>query len=306
MKKKVLILGANGMLGSMMTDYLSQKDDIELTITSRDGNAFLELENVRRFPFAVGGKIDESGYYDYVINCIGLIKPRIDEYNVNSIVEAIKVNSLFPLELPNLTKGIIINIATDCCFQGNSEFPYKEMDKHDPTDSYGQTKALGESRDRRVCLLRCSIIGPEYKRSSSLLEWVLSQPNGSEVNGFTNHKWNGLSTLAFAKLCYAIIKNNYAFPMTIGRSIGAHIVPGNIVTKYDLVSCIADVFKKDIKVKETEAKESINRVLTSMWNYDDGLWNLAGYEKPPTIQEMIKELYDYLQNDSIIWKGRFN
>jgi len=306
MKKKVLILGANGMLGSMMTDYLSQKDDIELTITSRNGDAFLELENIRRFPFAVDSEFDKTDYYDYVINCIGLIKPRIDESKINSVLNAIEVNSVFPLILPDFTNAKIIQIATDCVFSGKSELPYEEVNPHDATDVYGKTKSLGENKHERVYLLRCSIIGPEHNKKQSLMEWLLSQPDGSEVNGYTNHRWNGLTTLAFAKICYGIIRDDLETPKWTDKSRGPHIIPTGCMSKYELLSTIIQVFKKDIKVKPTTATERINRRLTTMWKYNNEFWAHAGYPEPLSIREMVEELYDYLQKDSIIWKGRFN
>ena len=41
---------------------------------------------------------------DVIINCIGKIKPFINENDLNQIQTAIKVNSLFPIELSKLIK----------------------------------------------------------------------------------------------------------------------------------------------------------------------------------------------------------
>ena len=39
--------------------------------------------------------------FDYIINCAGIIKPFIDENSNNSVLNALKVNSVFPRELSN-------------------------------------------------------------------------------------------------------------------------------------------------------------------------------------------------------------
>ena len=42
-----------------------------------------------------------------VINCIGLIKPHINDSNSNDLLKAIKINSEFPNKLSEITKKVI-------------------------------------------------------------------------------------------------------------------------------------------------------------------------------------------------------
>ena len=39
---KVLVLGANGMLGKMLSLYLDSNKDLEITVTSRKSTSFIE------------------------------------------------------------------------------------------------------------------------------------------------------------------------------------------------------------------------------------------------------------------------
>ena len=39
---KVLVLGANGMLGKMMSLYLNSNKELEITVTSRKSTSFIE------------------------------------------------------------------------------------------------------------------------------------------------------------------------------------------------------------------------------------------------------------------------
>jgi dTDP-4-dehydrorhamnose reductase len=248
------ILGSSGMLGSM----IAKTFELPYTTISREA---LEAENPKYDWYKEG---------DWVINCIGKIKPYCDDVSA-----AIKVNALFPHTLPSKT----IQIATDCVYSGKRG-NYAETDEHDATDVYGKTKSLGEAP--HIYNLRCSIIGPEEKNHTSLLDWCLSQ---NEVNGFTNHKWNGITTYHFSKIVQGVIREGIELP-TI-----QHIVPADVVTKAELLRIIAKAYGKKIKVTDVEAPEAIDRTLsTSNEGLNRRLWKAAGYPKPPTVKEMVEEL----------------
>jgi hypothetical protein len=71
-----------------------------------------------------------------------------------------------------------------------------------------------------------------------------------------------------------------------------HVLPQDSVTKSELVSLIAKyVGRSDIKVKPTETGAIINRTLdTSFPAKNKGLWQAAGYDAPPTIEQMVSEV----------------
>ena len=228
---------------------------------------------------------------DWIINCIGIIKPHINENNFSSVKNAIAVNSLFPHQLASAISNLktkVLQIATDCVYSGK-EGGYTENSPHDPLDVYGKTKSLGEVSSEQFFHIRASIIGPEYGRSTSLQEWFLSQPKNAEVNGFTDHLWNGLTTHHFALLAKAIVLAGGDFSGT------QHVIPANIVTKAELLESFAQVYnRKDIQINAVVSKFRIDRTLkTQDISRSNVLWRLAGYDKPPTIQEMIEQQYKF-------------
>lgn len=251
---KTVILGNTGMLGSMVAD-------------TWDGD-FVSYDH-SQFD-AEHPNWDKTMHADWVINCIGVIKPYCDD-----VPRAIRVNALFPHQLPSNT----LQIATDCVFSGKKG-NYTETDPHDATDVYGKTKSLGEAPG--VHNLRCSIIGPEVKNHISLLDWFLAQ---DKANGFTNHMWNGITTYHFSKICQGIIREGIKLPNV------QHIVPGDVVTKAELLKIIAEAYGKDIPVTEVEAPEAVDRTLaTNDPRLNDQIWRAAGYNYPPTIKQMVQEL----------------
>ena len=282
------ILGSTGMLGSMVLRYLSLQPDLTLVPTTR---ALLDATRAE-----LSDLVAVLAGCDYAINCIGVIKPRIDEASTVSVQRAIQINSLFPpllADAAEFTGTKVLQIATDCVYSGR-EGGYVETAPHDPTDVYGKTKSLGES----ACLgfpavrhLRCSIIGPEpagREQFPSLLEWFLRKPQGAKVQGFTNHHWNGVTTLAFARLCYGIMRGE------LWRELRPvqHIVPYNAVTKAELLSHLAYFYhREDVRIEEVEAPAAIDRTLwTNSASINSTIWRAAGYSNPPYIQQMVDAL----------------
>jgi dTDP-4-dehydrorhamnose reductase len=286
--RKVLILGATGMLGQACHLVFKSDPNFESISTSR-----INREDMKFFDASTDSIKDliKEVSPDWVINCIGIIKPHINENNSSSVKNAIVINSLFPYQLASSISNLqtkVLQIATDCVYSGK-EGGYIEDSPHDPLDVYGKTKSLGEVTSEQFFHIRASIIGPEYGRSTSLQEWFLSQPKNAEVNGFTDHLWNGLTTHHFALLAKAIVLADGDFSGT------QHVIPGDIVTKAQLLESFAQVYnRKDIQINPIVSSFRIDRTLnTQDISCSDNLWKLAGYDKPPTIQEMIEQQYKF-------------
>ena len=267
----VAVLGINGMLGSKVYEVCKNSGLTTVGFTRLDLDA--------EFP-----DISQLKDYDYIINCIGIIKPYIHDDILPEVVRAIKVNSIFPYELAKTNKKII-QIATDCVWDG-VKGNYVETDPHNATDVYGKTKSLGEVKSNNFLNLRCSIIGLEKKGYLSLLEWFLHQPKNAEIKGFKNHLWNGLTTDAFARICVGIIKNNSWFSGT------KHVVPADIVSKAEMLHIFAKHFKRaDIKITDVNADISIDRtIITNDPERNKKFWSDAGYDKIPTVKQMIEDI----------------
>lgn len=265
---KVTVLGASGMLGHMVVRALK--------------DAGHEVRGVGREIFAIvptnesviGIKLwratDEDT--DYVVNCIGAIKPMFKDNMLGSIY----TNAVFPLQLANAAEKLkkrLIHITTDCVFDG-SKGKYVETDKHNATDEYGKSKSLGEPSNCLV--IRTSIIGPEIGgRKRSLLEWVLSQ-SGKKVNGFNNHHWNGVTTLELGKVIDRVIKQNLF-------KNGTYHIYGEDVDKFTLVAKIAHAYNIPVEMNWVEAPEACDRTMRTVKDLQEKV-------QPPCLDVMLKEL----------------
>ena len=292
----VLVLGGTGMLGMMVADVLSHHCP-NLTVTARPSKARLSTPSVRWVDFdasagpeAIAALI-QSTRPAWVVNCIGVTKPHIKDDDPAQVQNALVINALFPHRLGKAAdeRGTrVIQIATDCVYSG-TKGKYSEGAIHDALDVYGKTKSLGECHYQKVHHLRCSIIGPEAGTTLSLLEWFRGQAKNATLRGFTNHRWNGVTTLQFAKVCWGIIGNRRPPPSL------QHLVPADAVTKLKLLQLLGESFnRRDLRIEAAAATEAVDRTLsTEHAESCIDLWHMAGYTTPPTVGEMVKELAAY-------------
>jgi len=289
---KVLILGNNGMLGSATERIFRADPNVKVETSSRSGNG-----SNHAFDVLTGNISDlvESTSPEYIINCIGVIKPRIDDKNAHSVSDALKVNSLFPHELHKATIGSsikVIQIATDCVYSG-SRGSYSESDPHDALDVYGKTKSLGEVNSSNFLNIRVSIIGPEKGRSTSLLEWFLNQPQNASLSGYANHLWNGISTFHFARIALGLIKRS-SF-----NAGSVHLLPKGRVSKFELLQIFRDTYdRNDLQISEVHPENIVDRTLaTQDERISASFWRNAGYQAVPNIRQIVTEMKSF--NDDL-------
>ena len=302
MKQKIAIFGCSGMLGSMVLDVFSKDKTFSLIATARNQKEIDQLKT--KYPEVDFESLDvqKASVEDlknvisgtsWIINAIGIIKPYIHDDNADEIERAILVNSLYPQKLARAAKEIkarVIQIETDCVYSGKKG-NYNEDDEHDPLDVYGKTKSLGEAKFENVFHLRDSIIGPEPQAHVSLMDWFLTQPKNATVSGYTNHRWNGVTTFHFAKICLGIIKNNLKIPNF------QHVIAADKPSKADMLKFFAKHFNRlDVKITPVKADKVIDRTLsTKNPNENLKIWKAAGYQKPPTVETMIREISQYME-----------
>ena len=281
---KVVVLGSTGMLGSAVYRELALAGLQVLEASRTRGLKFDARELQSRELIQSGGL--EAG--DYIVNCVGITKSRIDEESIESRALAVRLNVDFPNNLALAAQDSsvrVIQVATDCVFSGTVG-SYSETASHDAEDVYGKTKSLGETPSNAVMHLRCSLIGPEQGRNSLFFEWVRQQPPGASIQGFTNHIWNGLTSDVFGQIVSGIVKEGL---FTSGVQ---HLVPADKVSKDQLVRlALESLGRSDVKVSAVDAPYEVDRTLyTRNAQANLNLFAAAGFKNPPAIAEMVTRL----------------
>ena len=277
-KKKILVLGASGMIGHVIYSYLYNFKEYEVSALagSRKFNGLTTILDVRdKDSFELFLKINKP---DVVINCIGIL---IEDSN-NNIKDSIYLNAYFPHYLKKI--GFIYNfklihISTDCVFSGLKNKPYVEDDIKDGKTIYARTKGLGEIIDDKNLTLRTSVIGPELKsEGGELFNWFMNQQ--TEIFGYTNAYWSGISSMELAIAVKWSIENNIKglYNLTNGKKI----------SKYELLKLFTKHTEKDILIKPIETKSSDKSFLDTR--------KLIDY-KIPTYDLMIKNIVKYINKN---------
>ncbi len=247
MQELITILGSHGMLGQMAKEYFTAKGYAVNCFDQRFGSE-------GRLEYGAFLKTIRSGY---VINCIGRIRQKTDDAG-----DLLNANALLPAELRNilLPDVTLIHPSTDCIFSGKMGSPYPSDYVSDAEDDYGWSKQLGEvvlQGRPNTLVVRVSIIGPdENPQGKGLLAWVKSNPSGSTIKGYTNHLWNGITTLEWCNQVYEFIKNHSGFPFRM-LQLGTK----EDYSKYEMLLLFNKIFNLGLTIEPLATPDAVDRRL---------------------------------------------
>lgn len=249
----VLVLGAGGMAGHLIALYLREQgwavDTLSATNPLDSKTHLIDVTDQKRLTNFLTNR-----HYDAVINCIALlVKPSEEHKDL-----AVYLNSYLPHFLATFykdNKTKVIQIGSDGIFSGEHA-PYAEDALPDGTSFYGRTKALGELDNDKDLTFRLSITGPDTRPNApGLFNWFLTQPKGSEISGYTNVMWSGVTTLEIAKAIKAAIEQNLTGVY--------HLTPKDTISKFDLLQLLQAVFdRKDVTITPSTGS-AVGTTLTS-------------------------------------------
>lgn len=254
---RLLIFGKTGMLGSQVYKRAKESDLVDYVYgTGRKDFEIKDYGDMSKIQ-----KILNKHNPDIIINCLGMIKPKVKEDQKL----AIKVNSIFPRIITNLCRNRdtkLIHMSTDCVYSGkNRGEPYNEAHTESPEDIYGLTKLTGDvmiEHDPNVIITRTSIIGKEFRDDKyGLVEWFLGEEES--VYGYKRAFWSGFTTNHLSKI---LIRMGYDFREENIKP-GLYILSSGIKNKFDILKMIKKHFSKDIEIKEND-KFYCNRAMTSL------------------------------------------
>ena len=255
-KKLIVVLGHKGMLGQMCVRYFRKVKHIELM--TYDEHRYSPL-NPLKYINGLKTHLDAAPYLwnnIMIINAIGRIPQKHPDA---TLPEYVSVNVTLPLLLAKTFTGCkIIFPSTDCVFSGTT--PSATINRHaysatDPKDAYGLSKALMEEAlvgHENAIVIRASIIGPYSDHG--LLGWFLSREQDAIVKGYTNHMWNGVTSLQWCRFVHDIIHLDRAPVVNYGTK--------EIYSKYDILIQFAEAFgRSDVTITPTATPVSVYRNL---------------------------------------------
>ena len=273
---KILVLGATGMAGHMISLYLKEAGHAVVGF-SRKGTEFLD-ENVIGdvTNFEILKKEILSNQYDAVINCIGILNSDAEDHKSNAVL----LNGYLPHFLSDITANTntkIIHMSTDCVYSGSENILFTENQLPNGPTFYDRSKALGEIINEKDLTFRNSIIGPDISQEGiGLFNWFMKQ-SGS-IGGYTSVLWTGVTTLTLAKGIDQALKEDLSGLY--------HLVNNELISKYDLLRLFNRHFKnEELMIQKNEDVKSLKGLYNTRSDFTFSV---------PTYEVMVKEMYDWV------------
>jgi len=249
--KRVLVIGASGMLGNAVFRLFSQSpgyvafgsvrssatrrllpDDLQANVITG-----VDVENIDSL---IG--LFRIARPNVVINCVGLVKQLAE---ADDPLAVIPINALLPHRLARLcevAEARFVHLSTDCVFSG-AKGMYTEAEAADAMDLYGRSKHMGEVDYPHAITLRTSIIGHELDGARSLVGWFLAQ-EGS-VKGFKRAIFSGLPTVEVARVI-----RDHVIPHP--ELYGLYHLSAAPINKFDLLTLVSEIYGKPTVITPDE------------------------------------------------------
>lgn len=180
-KKRILIIGSNGMLGQRLTEFFSTQQDVELMCSSNEESSFIADTQYTQVDITKKNSVKELilGFFpDFVINTAAYTNVDKSETE-RELAWKVNVVGVENIALYSWTVDAhLIHISTDYIFDGKNG-PYSENDKPNPVGYYGRSKLASENSIRssgvRFTILRTNVLyGPAKNSRPDFVKWVIS------------------------------------------------------------------------------------------------------------------------------------
>lgn len=247
--KRVLITGANGLLGQELVRLMSRYPEYDVLATARDSTPRYDGGSGGFAPLDVTVVDDvRRVFQDFtptvVINCAALT--QVDRCETNRD-DCWKVNAeaVEHLALQCHHAGAhLIQVSTDFVFNGQNG-PYREDARPDPVNFYGKSKQAAENAARGAGLDKWSIArtvlvygtGENLARSNFAL-WVIDKLTAGESIRVVTDQWR---TPTYAPDLAAGIERIARY----GKNGVFHLSGRELTSIYEFARTVADVFDLD-------------------------------------------------------------
>lgn len=187
-KKRILIIGSNGMLGQRLADFFSSDKKIELKCASVESVSLIPGIEYIQLDIRQKNKVRElilDFFPDFIINAAAYTNVDRSETE-KELAWKINVNGVENIALYAWTiDAHLIHLSSDYIFDGKNG-PYSEKDKPNPLGYYGRTKLAAENSIRisgtRFTIIRTNILyGIAKYGRLDFVKWVINSLQANEL-----------------------------------------------------------------------------------------------------------------------------
>jgi len=288
-KRRILVVGANGMLGQSLCRFYSKQNNVQLFACSLDeepvfnGIDYSQCDLTKRESIK---KVVFGFYPDCIINASGYTNVDLSETERE---EAWKVNVKgveYLSEAARILDVRIVHISSDYIFDGRNG-PYSENEKPNPLGYYARTKLASENVLKisgvLFTILRTNVLYGSYSNCKlDFVRWLInSLKEGKEVRIVTDQFNNPTFVDDLVQGISKVIEYNKTGVYNIGGK--------EFLSRYEFSEIIADFFGLDKSLIKPVTTEELNQ--PARRPLKSGLITLKaetelGY-KPHTIKEAL-------------------
>ena len=266
-KKRILIVGSNGMLGQRLTEYFLAKEEVELLASSAEDESFIPGVAFRKIDITHKEevkKIINDFYPDVIINTAAYTNVDGCESN-RELAWCVNVTGV-----ANLTHyawacdAHMIHISSDYVFDGENG-PYTENDMVHPVSYYGRTKLASENTLRGSgvfgTIIRTNVLyGPAKYGRPDFVKWVVNSLREGKTIRIVTDQINNPTYID--DLVSAILRI-----VDYTKEGLYHIGGKEFLSRFDFTLRIADFFGLDknliLPIKTAELNQAAKRPLKS-------------------------------------------
>lgn len=246
---RVLITGANGLLGQELVALMSRYPEYDVLATARDATPRFTGCSCGYAPLDITAPGDVKHLFqdfapDVVINCAALTQVDLCETERDACWR-VNVDAVDSLARHCQTLGArLIQVSTDFIFDGE-DGPYREDARPNPLSFYGKSKLASENAARGAGLDKWAIgrtvlvygTGNDLGRANIVL-WVLDRLGKGEAINVVTDQWRSPT---YAPDLAAGIEQMARY----GKSGVFHLSGREFLSIYEFAQIVAEVFDLD-------------------------------------------------------------
>lgn len=266
-KKRLLIFGANGMLGQRIVEFYSLINAFEVLGSSVEDNPFFNKAAYIRSDLTNRNEIKKIVHDfcpDFIINAAAFTNVDLSESERESAWKINVKGVEYLAEAARVIDAHLIHLSTDYIFDGK-DGPYLEKDIPNPLGYYARTKLASENALKisgiKYTIIRTNVLyGIAKYGRPDFVKWVVDSLRANKQIKIVTDQINNPTFID--DLVQAINK------IIELRKEGIYNIGGSdFLSRYDFTLKIADFFNLDknliIPIKTEELNQSARRPLKS-------------------------------------------
>ncbi len=244
-KERILVFGANGMLGQRLVEFYSDQSGIQLLACSIEKEPVFEGTDYRKIDLTRREEVKDlvyDFYPDVIINAAAYTNVDKSETEREQAWKTNVKGVEYIAEVSRVIDSHIVHISTDYIFDGKRG-PYSEKDNPNPLGYYARTKLASENVLRISgtynTILRTNVLyGVAHDSRPDFVRWVVNSVRaGNEIRIVTDQ----VNNPTFIDDLVQAISKVIEF-----KKFGIYNIGGKeFLNRYDFTMKIAEYFNLD-------------------------------------------------------------